>query len=105
MVTTNIPREARLYYNGNVFCIGDRVRVLMENKSEYIGEIHSISSDTFSIRTCIDYVLIETEKVSKMRETEKGEDFNNTDYYDDEEREFWRTHWITRNGIEERENV
>lgn len=41
----------------------------------------------------------ELRNVLYLRKSTKDENFNNVPYYDEQEKEFWETHRITRNGI------
>lgn len=41
----------------------------------------------------------ELRNVLYLRKATKDENFNNVPYYDEQEKEFWETHRITRNGI------
>lgn len=107
---TNVPsiKEQRVYSDTDEFKIGDRVRVLSKNKlSECIGKITSIDQECFYLEIRIGIGAIERKQilvseVGKMRIASPNENFNDSVFFDDEEKEFWRTHIISGKGIRER---
>ena len=89
------------------FTIGDRVRILTINKSEYIGYVECINETLviLHVTICPDWVELKTvfmAEIYKMRRAEPWETFDVLPYFDAEEKEFWRTHWHTRDGIKEK---
>ena len=105
MVNSNIPQEKYVSFNNKVkFYIGDKVRIqYIEWRGGVIGKILDIFPDSLNI----DIKFFGSEnvpfsKIWKMRRAEHNEDFNTVPYYDAEEKEFWRTHWITKDGIKEK---
>ena len=106
MYITNIPKQPFVFCsdNGERIFIGDAIRILLNNHNQYIGEILDIRYDEIDV----DIIEIHEQKsillsdIYKMRTRENNEDLNNTPYFDDEEKEFWRTHWITKDGIKEK---
>lgn len=111
-LTTNVPANPELYLtqdDGSVekFSIGDRVTVLMQNHDQRIGVITKIQSDHFCIhpidRNFIPIFDIEAISLSGVKKMKIAsiEDFTKP-YFDEEEREFWMTHYMSRDGIVER---
>ena len=101
MITSNVPNgnEQRLFYENEQFKLGDRVRVLLDNKSEYIGKIYAIFCDTFFINTKIDTDIVSFSKVAKIRIAPNDETLDTIPFFDEEEKEFWRTHIHSRDGF------
>lgn len=111
-VSTNIPANPELYLtqdDGSLekFSIGDKAAVLMVNHNRRIGIITEIQSDHFCIRPVdrnflpvFDIEAISLSDVKKIRAA-SIEDLSKP-YFDEEEREFWMTHYISRRGIVER---
>ena len=96
-----------MFHNSTeLFQVGDRVRVLHVGRcKEQIGEIKRIYLDRFVI--FIGGIIQEEftwkfDEVFKIRHNPPNVDMNDEQYFDDEEREFWRTHWHTRDGIKEK---
>lgn len=105
MVSSNIPKEEYVSFNDEVkFYIGDKVRIQYpEYRGGIIGTISYIYDDYLKVHVKdIGYFDIHFSKIQKMRRAECYEDFNTVPYYDAEEKEFWRTHWITKDGIKEK---
>ena len=105
MITSNVPSKREMYVsNGNTkFYLCNSVRILLKNKREYCGTILAIKSDALIMTYCsFDDKEIKFEDIEKIRLLGKGENLDNTSYFDDEEKEFWKTHIIDRNGIRER---
>lgn len=99
MIYSNVPSTKCLYAGRKLFIIGDYVRVLYVNgHGGIIGEIKDIRTDTVLIE---DHVLLFSE-IYKMKEVSREETFDNTPYFDEEEKEFWNTHWITKYGTQGR---
>lgn len=84
------------------FKICDRVRVLFEKYSRgAIGAIVNIGENEFLLMTDERaIVLIPYEKVMKLRQAACSENFATVPYYDEQERKFWKTHSITKDGIQ-----
>ena len=111
-LTTNVPARPELYLtqdDGSVekFSVGNKVTVLMQNHNQRVGMITEIQSDHFCIRIVdrdfmpvFDIETISLAEVKKMRRA-SVKDLTKP-YFDDEEREFWMTHYMSRDGIVER---
>lgn len=102
MITSNIPREKYVIYNNENFYIGNEVRILYVNHNGIIGWIYNIDADGVDIRNEIGIKYIPFSEIKKMRHTKENEDLDTVPYYDEEEKEFWRTHWCTKDGIKEK---
>lgn len=111
-LTTNIPANPELYLtqdDGSLekFSVGNKVTVLMLNHNQRIGAITDIQADHFCIRPVDRDFLpvfdIETVSLSDVKKMRKAsiKDLSKP-YFDEEEREFWMTHYISRDGIVER---
>lgn len=103
MFTSNIPKEKYIVdtSTNETFKLLDRVRVLFDKYSGgAIGDIVKINEDEFLLMTVERTIVhIQYEKVLKLRKAARDENFNNVPYYDEQEKEFWKTHRITRDGI------
>lgn len=102
MVNSNIPQEKYVSFNDEVkFYIGDKVRIQYpEWRGGVVGEILDIFSDSLTVDVGIfGRKHVPFSKIWKMRRAEHNEDFDTVPYYDAEEKEFWRMHWITKDGI------
>lgn len=111
-LTTNVPANPELYLtqdDGSVekFSVGNKVTVLMQNHNQRVGMITEIQSDHFCIRIVdrdfmpvFDIETISLAEVKKMRRT-LIDDLSKP-YFDEEEKEFWMTHYMSRDGIVER---
>ena len=111
-LTTNIPANPELYLTQNdgsmeKFSVGDKVTVLMLNHNQYIGAIVEIQTDHFCIRPVdrnftpiFDIEPVSLSDVKKMRKASIDDLYK--PYFDKEEREFWMTHYVSRDGIVER---
>lgn len=111
-LTTNIPANPELYLTQNdgsmeKFSVGDKVTVLMLNHNQHIGAIVEIQTDHFCIRPVdrnftpiFDIEPVSLSDVKKMRKA--SIDDLDKPYFDEEEREFWMTHYVSRDGIVER---
>lgn len=106
-ITTNKPTVEKIFVGSEEFIKGDRVRVQLVpiEQPEYpfsgggvIGQITAIHPDSFMVNDR----LIPFDCVLLMRKAETWENFNTVPYYNEEERDFWETHWITPNGIEKK---
>lgn len=107
MISSNVPQEKEKFitFDGETkFYIGDKVRIQYpEWRGGVIGNIHDIFSDSISIDVeTIGIKNIPFDIIWKMRRVERNENFDTVPYYDAEEKEFWRTHWITKDGIKEK---
>lgn len=100
-IRSNVPTVPCIYVDGdNAIMRGNRVRILLRNKNEYIGYVREIFADYFIIQDFFgDPKEFLFSQVDKMKVIEATENLNNTPYYDESEREFWRTHIISRGGI------
>lgn len=111
-VISNVPKYPILMTNTcHIFDIGDRVRIQYYPKKEkeylysgggIIGKIKQIFHDSFIVENSLDERLVMLEDVFIIKKISEDENFDNTPYIDDEEREFWRTHWHTKDGIKEK---
>lgn len=111
-LTTNIPANPELYLtqdDGSLekFSVGDKVTVLMLNHNQRIGVITEIQADHFRIRLIDRHFTpifdIETVSLSDVKKMKMASiDDLDKPYFDDEEREFWMTHYVSRDGIVER---
>lgn len=111
-LTTNVPANPELYLtqddgSSEKFSIGNKVTVLMLNHNQRIGVITEIQTDHFRIRPIdrhftpiFDIETVSLSEVKKMRRA-SIKDLSNA-YFDEEEREFWMTHYVSRDGIVER---
>lgn len=106
MIKTNVPQNAELYVDNGVFYIGNRIRVATKNRSGYIGELFEIKHDTITLRLNFgsekEYKELNISSIEKLRRAEPNETFDTVPYFDAEEKEFWRTHWYTKDGIKEK---
>lgn len=111
-LSTNIPANPELYLtqdDGSLekFSVGNKVTVLMLNHNQRIGVITEIRADHFCIRPIDRHFTpifdIETVSLSNVKKMRKASiDDLDKPYFDDEEREFWMTHYVSRDGIVER---
>ena len=111
-LTTNVPARPELYLTQDddsleKFSVGDKVTVLMVNHNQRVGMITEIQSDHFCIRIVdrdfmpiFDIETISLAEVKKMRRA-SVKDLTKP-YFDEEEKEFWMTHYMSRDGIVER---
>ena len=90
--------------NNEVYKIGDRVRVQFVAKKypQYpysgggiIGNIKQIYHDYFVVNNR----KVDFDDVFIIKTVDEHETFDTVPNINDEEREFWRTHWFTRDGI------
>lgn len=108
MIKTNIPREPVLYVGEAMFRKGDRIRIQKKIMGGYIGEIAEIKYESIVLNIqfynggAIHTKEIALFDINKIRRAEPGETFDTVPYYDAEEKEFWRTHWYTKDGIKEK---
>lgn len=111
-LTTNVPANPELYLtqddgSSEKFSIGNKVTVLMLNHNQRIGVITEIQTDHFRIRPIDRHFTpifdIETVSLSEVKKMRRAliKDLSNA-YFDEEEREFWMTHYMSRDGIVER---
>lgn len=103
-IYSNVPECPHIVVDGVLFERGHKVRVLTKKKQEYLGRVAGIEYDRFNLRFK-DLELeaaIKFADVAKMRMAKPDEDLNSEPYFDDEEKEFWRTHWVTKDGIAEK---
>jgi len=112
MLRSNVP-ETPMFVSDDYhsFMIGDRVRVQFYPKKEkeypysgggIIGKIAAIYYDSFLIKTSMTDRIVSFTEVFIIKKVDDKESFDNTPYINDEEREFWRTHWHTKEGIKEK---
>lgn len=111
-LTTNVPANPELYLtqdDGSVekFSVGDKAAVLMLNHNRRIGIITDIQADHFCLkpvdRSFLPIFDIESISLSDVKKIRKAsiEDLSKP-YFDEEEKEFWMTHYVSRRGIVER---
>ena len=90
--------------NNDVYKIGDRVRVQFVAKKDpqypysgggIIGNIKQIYHDYFVVNNR----KVDFDDVFIIKTVDEHETFDTVPNINDEEREFWRTHWFTRDGI------
>lgn len=106
-LTTNVPANPELYLtqdDGSLekFSIGGKVTVLMLNHNQRIGAITDIQADHFCIRPVDRDFLpvfdIESISLSTVRKIRRASiDDLSKPYFDDKEREFWMTHYVSPN--------
>lgn len=111
-ITSNVPEHPIFVTNTfHVFSVGNRVRVQLYPKKEkeypysgnaMIGKIKDIFHNGFIIENGIIAKPIMFGDIFIIRNADENESFDNTPYINDEEREFWRTHWMTKDGIKEK---
>lgn len=113
-LTTNIPANPELYLTQNdgsmeKFSVGDKVTVLTLNHNQRIGAIVEIQADHFCIRPVdrnftpifdIEPVSLSLLDVKKMKKASIDDLYK--PYFDEEEREFWMTHYVSRGRIVKR---
>lgn len=116
-ISTNIPANPELYLtqdDGSLekFSVGNKVTILMHNHNQRIGVITDIQADHFCIRLIDKHFTpifdIETVSLSDVKKMKKASiDDLDKPYFDEEEREFWMTHYVSHDGIVERtpENI
>ena len=99
------PEEICVFTDDNTkFFIGDNVRIqYVDWKGGIIGKISDIFADNLVIYTGImgERIVLFSE-IQKMKKVALDETFDTVPFYDEEEAEFWRTHWVTREGIKEK---
>lgn len=114
-LTTNIPANPELYLTQNdgsmeKFSVGNTAAVLMVNHDWHVGVITEIQADHFCLRIGRSITLIfDVEAVSlavslsDVKKIRKAsiEDLKKV-YFDEEEREFWMTHYMSRGRIVKR---
>lgn len=107
MIKTNMPREPILSVGEAMFRKGDRIRIMKKNMGGYIGEIVEIKFDSVVLNVKLfpgdkSTEEVDLHQIEKIRRAEPGETFDTVPYFDAEEKEFWRTHWYTKDGIKEK---
>lgn len=106
-IKSNVPKpeEICVFTDDNTkFFIGDNVRIqYVDWKGGIIGKISDIFADSLVIYTSImgERVVLFSE-IQKIKKVALDETFDTVPFYDEEEAEFWRTHWVTREGIKEK---
>ena len=111
-LTTNIPAKPELYLtqdDGSMekFSVGDTAAVLMINHNRRIGIITEIQVDHFCLRlvdrSFVPIFDIESISLSDVKKMKKAliDDLYKP-YFDEEEREFWMTHYVSRGRIVKR---
>lgn len=90
--------------DGKEYYVGDKVRILFQNWSGgVIGKIVEIHKDCIVLKlNGQDYQHTSITRIWKMRLAAENETFITVPYFNEEEQEFWRTHWITKKGIKEK---
>lgn len=108
-LTTNIPANPEMYLtqdDGSMekFSVGDTAAVLMINHNRRIGIITEIQVDHFCLRLVdrsfvpiFDIESISLSDVKKMKKASIDDLYK--PYFDEEEREFWMTHYMSRGRI------
>lgn len=99
------PEEICVFMDDNTkFFIGDNVRIqYVDWKGGIIGKISDIFADSLAIYTSIiGERIVSFSEIQKMKKVALDETFDTVPFYDEEEVEFWRTHWVTREGIKEK---
>lgn len=111
-LTTNIPANPEMYLtqdDGSMekFSVGDTAAVLMINHNRRIGIITEIQVDHFCLRLVdrsfvpiFDIESISLSDVKKMKKASIDDLYK--PYFDEEEREFWMTHYVSRGRIVKR---
>lgn len=111
-LTTNIPANPELYLTQNdgsmeKFSVGDTAAVLMINHNRRIGIITEIQVDHFCLRLVdrsfvpiFDIESISLSDVKKMKKASIDDLYK--PYFDEEECEFWMTHYMSRGRIVKR---
>lgn len=111
-LTTNIPANPEMYLtqdDGSMekFSVGDTAAVLMINHNRRIGIITEIQVDHFCLRLVdrsfvpiFDIESISLSDVKKMKKASIDDLYK--PYFDEEEREFWMTHYMSRGRIVKR---
>ena len=112
VLQSNVP-EMPMFVSDDyhAFTILDRVRIQFypteEKQYPYsgggmIGKIAAIHHDGFLVKTSMNERYVKFTEVFIIKKVNDQENLDNTPYINDEEREFWRTHWQTRNGIKKK---
>lgn len=111
-LTTNIPANPEMYLtqdDGSMekFSVGDTAAVLMINHNRRIGIITEIQVDYFCLRlvdrSFVPIFDIESISLSDVKKIKKASiDDLDKPYFDEEEREFWMTHYMSRGKIVKR---
>lgn len=111
-IMSNIPEIPMMITTDyKTFKIGDRVRVQFVAKKypEYpysgggvIGVITAINHDSFVVDFVLDKRVVAFDDVYIIKNVGETETFETVPNINDEEREFWRTHWITKDGIKKK---
>lgn len=111
-LTTNIPANPEMYLtqdDGSMekFSVGDTAAVLMINHNRRIGIITEIQVDHFCLclvdRSFVPIFDIESISLSDVKKIKKASiDDLYKPYFDEEEREFWMTHYVSRGRIVKR---
>lgn len=102
-IKCNVPIVPRFWNDDFQFYVYDRVRVLTGSHGhEYIGQIRRIYADRFVLGMDGEEITVRFSQIDKIRFAASDESFDNTPYFDEEEKEFWRTHWLTRDGLKEK---
>lgn len=108
---SNVPKIKHFEdENDNSFCINDRVRIQYEAKQKefpysgggIIGHIKDIFHDSFIVTNFWGDKEIQYNEVFIIKRVDEYENFENTPYINDEECEFWRTHWYTKDGLKKK---
>lgn len=103
MVVSNVPTKKHITFSGGNFFIGDYVRIQYKDwKGGVIGVIDDIYPDSLEITSGILVKKVLFSEIEKLKKVPRSENFNTVPYYDEEDKEFWRTHWITPEGIKEK---
>lgn len=82
------------FHFGEVFFLnGLKVRILKKDENEIIGTIYRSSDDGITVKDVsgksVSYTEIKREEINKIRRLKPDESFQNTLYFDDEEKIKW----------------
>lgn len=114
-VMSNVPEVPMMVTDEyKTFNVGDYVRIQYYPSEEnmkkgylysgggIIGRVSQINHDRCYIANGYDDREITFDRIFIIKKVDLKENFENTPYINDEEREFWRTYWYTRDGIKRR---
>lgn len=98
------------YVDISNFNIGDKVRILTNKKAEYAAHIVDMNSayielDIEDYNKNTSTKIVNVEDIAKIKKINDDQDLNSDFYFDDEEKEFWRTHIYSKDGIVDRHSI
>lgn len=97
--------------DGVIFGIGARIRIQFEAKQPefpysgngMIGIINSFNNDGIMLNNnTYGLTFVYFSRIFLMKHISDFENFENTPFYNDEEKKFWLTHWMTKDGIKKK---